>query len=283
MTKAPKQLDDGNYISPDESLKRLEDIVVDDSDGEMDVLEEPGKSGAKPIPIKSFRIESLDDRYRIHNVEHQGELYVVDWSKELLDEGNMHTQKDWRYIARRSQFTLASAPFYTSTIFALYNDKEHPDLKQRGLVEEVGQMFEDDFSKHWMMTSTGALYKSQGEGMVTHGWGPAKSENICEHLVGRRKYIEPQCGARKVIGVVLGTTNLVKVKHAYEWISGRKPYFYRLNNLPEGDIERAVVLGFDLHGRLGINCIGYDGFARGCSVTRAEEFYGNDDGKSHNL
>ena len=47
------------------------------------------------VPAGNFRIENLLDRYRLHNISYNGLLYVVDWSKELLENGTKHSQDEW--------------------------------------------------------------------------------------------------------------------------------------------------------------------------------------------
>ena len=241
---------------------------------------EPKASITQPViippitPTQGFKIDDLADRYRIHNVEHQGELYVVDWSKELLDNKQSHTQKEWIDLTINLDWKLAPAPFYNSTITSLFNNQNHSDPAQKALVETVRQMFKEDFKQYWMMTSTRAKYKAKGKDNVTHGWGYANPKKLSAKLVGPDEYLKPGCNSEETIKAVFGTDDMAMVEQAYEWIGkqGKKPYIWRINSTPKKDTERAVVLG------LGVNWFNiniYDGIyyvrpARGWSATRAK-------------
>ena len=90
-------------------------------------------------------------------------------------------------------------------------------------------------------------------------------------MIGEDGYVNAGCGFDDSIDALLGTNNFAKVKNAYEWLSGNKPYLWRVNIQPDKDTERVVVLGIDV-GRFDISS--YAGIsssrpARGWSVNKS--------------
>ncbi len=192
-----------------------------------------------------FHIEELDDRYSFHNLEYHYGIYTVDWSKELFDGGQNNNQADWVKITKKTEFKLPSAPLYHATIAALYNNQDHPDSEQQDLVQTVREVFQKDFTNSWMMTSTRAKYAKNGKDVVTHDWKSKNARTVKGSFVGQNDYVNDSCGFDNVINAILGTDDLALVEEVYEWIGkeGKKPYLWHINNKPDNDIERPVVLG----------------------------------------
>ena len=95
-----------------------------------------------------FHIESLPDRYRLHNVTYRNGLYQVDWSKELLDGGSSHTQEEWVELLSGNEFCMPPAPLYHATITTLYKNQDQE------FVDEIKEMFAKDFEDYYMMTGS---------------------------------------------------------------------------------------------------------------------------------
>lgn len=200
-----------------------------------------------------FRIEELDDKYRFHNLEYRDGIYTVDWSKELLDNGQNHTQEDWMGLTEDSEFKVPDAPLYHATIAALFENQDHPIAEQQDLVEIVRGVFQQDFKDHYMMTSTRAKYagkkkgrfKKQQPDVVTHDWKTPRARTAKGSFVGPDGYVNSACEFDDVLEAIFESNDLTLIEEAYEWVGqqGKKPYLWRINNKLDNDIERAVVLG----------------------------------------
>jgi hypothetical protein len=132
------------------------------------------------------------------------------------------------------------------------------------------EVFKPDFTKNYPHTSTRVAYKPRGKDVVTHDLGYATKRDIKEKMVGKDDYIKAGCGFEDAIEVLLGTRKLSEVEQVYEWVSGKKPYLYRINQTPTEEVLRAVVLGLDDDSRFNINAnisINADRPARGCDLV----------------
>ncbi|MBI5880629.1 serine/threonine protein kinase [archaeon] len=217
-----------------------------------------------------FFIEELADRYRIHGVIYNGAERTVDWSKKLLHGGEALTQDQHIERLKGKEWKLADAELYTATIMALYENRAHPDTGQNKLVKKVKEMFADDFRKHWVMTGTRARYRSNkdkevvqeiryasGNDDVIHDYKQPEQRTVEEDLVGPDGWIHATSGLQLPVHALLGISDLDNFGNACEWLSGKKPYLWRLNSRPDTDTERAVVLGVG-GGRFGIGASSFD-------------------------
>ena len=227
----------------------------------------PAPTHQPPPPVGSgFSIESWADTYRISGVVIDGNEHVVDLDKNLLDGGKSHTQDEWVVLTKK----LPSAKQYNAIILSLYANKDHVNSQQRALIEEAKEMLKQDFVKHYMMTSTRVAYQPTGKDKITHDFGYASMQVINDDIVGPHAWINPASGLEKPISAILGTDNLAEVEQAYEWLSGKKPYLWRVNEKPTEEVLRAVVLGLG-GSRFGIGAyddiINGDRPARGCDLV----------------
>ncbi|NQU78537.1 hypothetical protein HQ545_02085 [Candidatus Woesearchaeota archaeon] len=234
--------------------------VEEETSSVLGKLKEDAVKRRKDLDGK-FNIEELDDRYRFHNLEYRDGIYTVDWSKELLDGGNSHTQEEWTGIVKDNEFGIPSAPLYHATIKLLYENQDHPVAEQQDLVQVVREVFQKDFTDYYMMTSTRIKYsgkkKKQQPDVVTHDWNTPQARITEGSFVGPNGYVKPGCGFDDVIQAVLESNDTQLIEEAYEWIGKetKKPYLYRINNTPDNDVERAVVLGVVVNNRFNINDI----------------------------
>jgi serine/threonine protein kinase len=237
-----------------------------------------------------FFIEELADRYRIHGVIYNKEERTVDWSKELLHGGESLTQDQHIERLKGKEWKLADAELYTATIMALYENRAHPDTGQKKLVEKVKEMFAKDFKKHWMMTGTRARYRANkdkevvqeiryasGNDDAIHDYMQPEQRTVEEDLVGPNGWVNATSGLQPPVHALLGISDLDNFCNACEWLSGYKPYLWRLNNRPDTDTDRAVVLGLsDYYDWFSINADNsiLDGTARGTVVaSRAKKLH----------
>jgi hypothetical protein len=206
-----------------------------------------------------FLIEELSDTYRIRGVLLDNEYYVVELVKELLDGGERHTQEGWVEYTQTTELKIPSAKMYNAFIFTLYANKDHKDAVQKHLVEKVKGVLKQDFAAHYMMTSTRVAYQKTGKDRVTHDYGMLKPQQVDEDIVGPYAWINAASGVEKPVKTILGTDKLEEVEHAYEWLSGRKPYFWRFNIKPSKEEERAVVFGLvDDYSRFDIDAYAFN-------------------------
>ncbi len=196
---------------------------------------------------EKFHIQELDDRYRFHNLEYHNGIYTVDWSKELLDDGASHKQEEWVCLTEDSEFKVPSAPLYHVTIAALFENQDHPIAEQQDLLQVMREVFQQDFKDYYMMTSTRAKYAKSGNDVVTHDWNTPQARTVKGSFVGPDGYVKPGCGFDTMLEAILESKDMTLIEEAYEWIGeeGKKPYLWRINDKPNNNMERPVVLGVD--------------------------------------
>jgi len=226
------------------------------------------------IPTGNFQIESLPDRYRLHNIQYNNGVYAVDWSKELLDDGKKHTQQDWIALTQSTEWKIPDLQLYHGTLAALYQHRDSPVKEQKKLVEELKQLFKADFDlgNLYMTTSTRIKYAASGGDAVTHNWGYPSAREHSLTLVGLHSYVNSSSGLEAQMEALLGNRDLGEIEKVYDWVSGKKPCLLRLEQVPKQDVERAAVLGCN-YGRFDIYCsnIDYDWPSRGVVASRAEK------------
>ncbi len=235
------------------------------------------------IPFGNFKIESLPDRYRIHEVPYQNGLYVVDWSKEF--QRNWH----WQFVQPADKWKIPDLQLYHATLSTLYRQRKHAVKEQKELVEELRQLFKTDFVRraipYGMMTSTRIKYAAQGPDTVVHDWGYPSARYHHLALVGPDALINASSGLERQMEVLLGSRDLAKIEKVYEWISGKKLHLWRLHSAPAQD-DRVIVRDvrflwrsfqykveyyYRVEDKFGINCLGRDEDSwsyRGVDVTR---------------
>ncbi|MBI4017168.1 MAG: hypothetical protein HY363_05760, partial [Candidatus Aenigmarchaeota archaeon] len=64
--------------------------------------------------------------------------------------------------------------------------------------------------------------------------------------------------------------DLSELKKCYEWLTGKSPYFWRLNTRPSQNTERVLVLGCS-GGDFYVNASGIGRSARGAVARRAQK------------
>lgn len=197
------------------------------------------------VSSSGFSIESLADRYRLHEVPvpyHEG-LSVVDISKALLDNGKNHTQREWVTLTREGPWRIPSGPLYHAVCSsALYANEEHPDDSQRAFIDTIKKMLATDVRKG-SMTSTRILYNSKKEDTVVHNFGYDDERKISQNIVGPDGFVNKDCSFGSAIEALLGTEDCEKVRTVYSWLVGKESYLWRFKQKPQHDQERALVLG----------------------------------------
>lgn len=213
-------------------------------------------------------IDSLADRYRLHNVLYDGVASVVDISKDLLDNGASHTQSGWIETTRKSEWKVPSGPLYFAVLAALYDNKDSDNVKK------LRKMFANDLKKYFMMTSTRIDYAHEGLDTVVHDAGYTTQRTEKTDIVGADGDINEASGFGATMKALVGIDDCHKIGRVGSWISKENPYFWRINSKPKEYVECLLVLAGD-YGCFGIDASNYhplngNGLARGMVVRGAE-------------
>ena len=208
---------------------------------EMSRLSKHKRRENKSVVSNPFSIQ-LNDRFIISPIEYHNGFYAVACSTELLDGGEMHTQDDWIEYSQGSGWSLPSGPMYHATLAALYRER---DGIEKESIKKIKELFKKDFANYSMMTSTRIEYSKSGLDKVVHDLGLSDSYELKNLVAGPWCFVNDNSCFDNTIDALLGTKDLDEVEQVYEWVSGKKPYFWRLNN-PDKK-ERVLVLGFGSH------------------------------------
>ena len=273
-------------ISIEEAMREIENLPApetqkDEDSGGKDAEDIGQPLAAQPPPIiqtAGFSIEEHADRYRIYGVQHNNSMHAVDITKNLLESGASHTQEEWAALTQNKDWQkangiwqLGSAPLQTAAIATLCTNQNIADAVQKDLVEKVRDMLKKDFITYGMMTSTRIKYTARGKDIVYHDWNYPQQTEIKENIAGPNGFINANCGFDNALNALCGISPAI-AEQAYEYISGRKPYLWRINSKSAQDIERALVL-YAGSGRfyMSAGVIGDGRPARGWSASRAQK------------
>ena len=217
---------------------------------------------ALPVPMPAgsgFHLSEDNDFYHLHYVMYDNKLCTVSWTKKLLESGARHFQQHWIDTTQNTHVKIAPAPLYDACVEHLFKYKDVTDSAQRDIFERVKQMFRDDFDsdKVRVVTSSRIFYKAKNKNskikdVVKHNLGYVNEELIMANIQGSDGCVNAGCGFEDTLEAVLKTRDCAGVEQRYDWLTGKKAYLWRLNDVMQ-DKERAVVLGcYD--GRFSINC-----------------------------
>src|SRR3989344_1031013 len=256
--KAQRQIaDEAKAREEEERRQKIEVLKAGRAGGKKTTIIPPAAPAVPSIviPTGNFQIESLADRYRLHNVQYNNGVYVVDWSKELLENGATKKQQEWIAATQSTEWKIPNMRLYHATLATLYRHKDHAAKEQQKLVKELQQVFKTDFfsDKPNMTTSTRIQYAASRLDKVTHNFGYPFAQEHSLVLVGRDACVAPSSGLEAQMEVLLGSRDLAEIKTVYKWISGKNPYLWPLRQAPAQDEERAAVLGCG-NGRFVIGC-----------------------------
>src|SRR3989338_7821229 len=210
----------------------------------------PNQSNNEPnssLPT-GISITELDDRYVLDGISYRNGLYQVSWGKELLDGGKCYTQKDWLALQNKGElgeYIIPDAPLYHASLFALNNAKNG---SQDQLVKKISKMFRKDFADFFMTTSSRVFYRANGLDEIKHMLCTDEEYSVELDFCGKDGWLNATCGFEESIDALLVTKDLAEVEDIYNWVSGKKPYLWRINDKPQQDLERCVVLGVDSNG-----------------------------------
>jgi|SRR3989344_634260 len=166
-------------------------------------------------------IENLPDAYKLHNVSVDGILQTHIWDKELLDQGKQHNQGTWVKLTDK----VPSLRDYYATFASLY---QHRNGDQKKIIEEIKQMFYNDFSdSNWVMTSTRISYATiLGKDKLIHNYKSKREYGTKLFLRGKNMELasvkdDDQSEA------LFGANDAKEISAVFEWVTGLKPRLHR--------------------------------------------------------
>ena len=176
-------------------------------------------------------VKELNDRYVLSPVVYRKQHCSVAWSKKLLNEGIVQHTDTLIENTAGEEFIVTDGPMLFASLATLYDNRNHPDTKQRTLVEQLRRMFRQDLSSYApFVTSTLTQYRcSYGSDYVKHNAGYEGLERVLTkvHVRGPEECIGEN--TKKAQKVLLGTSDPARVNTIMEWTTGRKPFLLRLH------------------------------------------------------
>jgi len=238
-----------------------------------------------------FSIDRFADRYVLNNLSEPftSNHYTLELSHDLFDGGKYHSLPEWTSTpslrsANGRTWGLLSCPDYFSIMFAL---EQHQNVSgQQAMIKEVKEFLNADFRLPRYLTTRSIVRYGAGQtpsGIVgklknrlpgidaaIHDYGVPNAPERKEALVGPNCWVESGKGLEDGLYALTGTRDVAAIVRAAEFVTGVKPYWFRLNTTPSQNEERALVLGVDNDGRFNIDAdvIGDGRPARGVAVRK---------------
>ncbi|MDP3733971.1 MAG: hypothetical protein Q8R37_01970 [Nanoarchaeota archaeon] len=202
----------------------------------------------KRVLQQLFKIESLEKRFRLRNILHDGDLYVVDWSKELLEDGEHLRQEEWLRETKNSLWKVPSAPLYYSSLLALHEASDiinqesmsyktevenycqtiYPEYFDPAVIQECRQMHRDDFRLRRMMTSTKLIYAPNESVLALDSVIHNSKYGGSFSFVGPNGYLDDETlSLNYKMKYILGTDDCQEIITVFHNLSARFPYLLR--------------------------------------------------------
>lgn len=190
------------------------------------------------VRYEDFAIEELSDRYRLHNVPYLAGVGIIDWSKELLEQGRANTPDRGSKLSKNREFQLPSLLAYTATVQGLH---QHQNGAQKKLVGKVRSMLQKDMRDYCMLTSSRILYNPSSPDKIIHGYGTGKEISFEADFVSANQWVSKNISDLELKSL-FGTSDADKIVQAYNWFSEKNLYLWRVNSRPEVLTEKVVWL-----------------------------------------
>lgn len=223
--------------SVEESRRLLDELVAGTGVGD-------GGGGSGGSDSAVFGVRKLGDRYEVSGVSYVGKVWCFGISKVLLNGGQPATQSQHVTFTQNSEFKLAPLPVQIATIISLYEHRGDSGIK--GLVDEIVVMLKDDFDvkKPYHVMSTKIVYVPNGLDEIQHWCGYKNAPLVIrKNVKGQSKLLDASCV--DFTESVCGTRGVDKLVKSIEWLTGKKPFGYRLDNITQNE-ERVVLAGCDV-------------------------------------
>jgi len=194
------------------------------------------------------------DRWRVSYFTHDNRFVDEDMDKELLDHGQIKTQRDGKAGLANKGRSMQGSADVSDLIIAIYQYKDHSDPGQRELIRSVRKALEESFiGDNWLMTDSRVHYRSQENDLYIPHWNPDVSADqqrgIEVVLIGDHGYYHVRDGEELDISqAVFRTRNYSLVDEAFTDLGNQSPRVFRTWQKPQqGIYEAEVRLGFGLY------------------------------------
>ncbi|MBI4117034.1 hypothetical protein HY449_04800 [Candidatus Pacearchaeota archaeon] len=228
------------------AIKGLDRFMGKPIDGALEKLLEGTKIQNAPEPIQpnpNLDFHSASEFWTVGRVPYRNGLYRIDLSKQLLDRGQNHTQDEWSQFSesakQKGDFYVGNFPLYHALFAALHNLKGDSQIEKD--VEAARNFLEKEFHANWLITLTRIKYSKTGKDKVIHNHGMQNCSVVDAEFVGPDEYVEDATNMEPY-KALLGTDDKNEINSVYKWLTGRRPYLYRVNSKPDKD--REFVAGF---------------------------------------
>lgn len=200
-------------------------------------LENLSRKKTQPTDTQNPWIEELEQGYILHNVVYNGRVANIGWKKTLNQD--CITQQKHLNNTKNSRIKIPSTVLYHTSCEMLFNMKDHPDEKQKELIEKMKHMFAKDFSvgKPYICTSSVVKYNITGEDILIHNQGYSDEQIIKVNIVG--------CDVNKLAELATGTKDIGKMIDVYHWLIGRKLAVNNYDISMNANGESVLTLGVD--------------------------------------
>ncbi len=225
--------------------------------GNPEGLEEIARQLLEGAPVGdsggSLIIDGNSNHWTITGVNYRNQIFSVDLSKSLLDNGNLKTQDQWveysKTARQRKDFYTGDFPLYHALFRALFFSK---DSSGKSKVEEARVFLEKQFKEKWLTTLTRIRYLPQGKDLIIHNYGMPDKLEIPVDFVDQDEWVKDS-KTPQVYNALLGTNNLQEINQIYSWITKKPAYLWKLNNKPKSVDERVARFYAD-SGRANLDC-----------------------------
>ena len=202
----------------------------------------PAERETKKLSFIQSDFHSTQDFWSVPGVEYRNGIYRVNLAKQLLDNGQAHTQDQWaeyhKQAKQKGEFYTADMPLYHALFTALYKQKDNP--QKRDEIEEARKFIQKQMRERWLTTLTRIAYQPKGEDRIIHNYGTNEQYELEENIVGEDRFIEP--GDENTLKALLLMDDIDEINSVYHWLNQTNVYLWRLNSKPENIDER--VAGF---------------------------------------
>lgn len=200
-------------------------------------------------------------------------------TKDFLFGGAILTQDEHIKRLKGTGISLITAPECLAICAYLTENENHPDKDQRTLIAENTEWFKKIFRDYWLITGTGQVYRPNGSGQIIQNIGRDDQYVLdVDELVGPDGKIIDLPRSGSALKGTFGVNDIAYINSTFKKVIGKDSYYWRINQNPSEEQERAVVFGLSDYGdRFNINAnsnfIGNGGPARGVVTQRARNFH----------
>jgi hypothetical protein len=188
-----------------------------------------------PSPQTPAIITPNSRYWTLENVQYKGQNCTVDLARELLDNGNAHTQDEWASIYGTSK---SQGEFYTPdypTFYGILKAIEGANL------EEARQFIKDTSRANWLMTLTRIVYQPAGkDDLIIHNYGTSDKWDRSVDFITPDEWIK-ETKKPKSYQTLLDTSDSIQdINSLFKWLNGTDTKAWKLNSKPKSIDERVA-------------------------------------------